>query len=162
MQIGQNSYVPVPVPVPNTVMGAVSRVGRGSYQNGKKGLAWLYELATPLTVLGVVAMGVAVREYMRPCSEKLASAGQCQEKYCGNGVYQIHVDRPMHTLLKDQSLGAGLGENPPAKSLALPYAKVKSDYAREQMLSPGVKLVCDAISTPAYGDYTVEDEIMNI
>ena len=45
----------------------------------------------------------------------------------------------------DQSEGAAL-MGPPPLSLAVPYARVKSDYFTEAVQSPGVKLVAHAIA----------------
>ena len=63
-----------------------------------------------------------------------------KEKYCT----EIFVDAPMNTLLKDQSLRTGLGTGK-VRGIGEVYHKTKADLAREQVLSPGVRLVAAQI-----------------
>ena len=59
---------------------------------------------------------------------------------------QMIVDRPLNTLLKDQSMGAGLSLPVKNATLKVPYMKTKSDYYQEAMHHPGVRLVAfDAV-----------------
>lgn len=76
------------------------------------------------------------REMQRPKVRNVGAA-VCQSKYCT----QIHVDNPQNTELKDQSLSMGLGAPTNQPGMATVYAKVQSDYVREQVNSPGVQLV---------------------
>ena len=69
----------------------------------------------------------------------------CDEKYCPPAHYQTWIDRPMNTLLTDQSHGAGLALGPPQVSLATPYYTTKAAYRKGVMQSPGVHLVAGKI-----------------
>lgn len=89
--------------------------------------------------------GLAYHEMKKTAAQKTQSPMGCDEKYCPPGAYVTHVDRPMNTLLKDQSMGAGLRTPPPSVSLATPYMKTKSDYYREAVESPGVRLVAHRV-----------------
>lgn len=91
------------------------------------------------------AVVYAARQLMKPSSAKLVQQTTCDEKYCAP-AYITHVDRPLNTLLKDQSLGAGLSTGPENPTLQTPYAKTKSDYYREAVMSPGVRLVAHAVA----------------
>lgn len=67
----------------------------------------------------------------------------CPAKYCG--PVNMFMDSAFNTMLKDQSLGAGLTA---LKTLPMPtdvYAKLQDDFAREQLTSPGVNLVAHAV-----------------
>lgn len=66
---------------------------------------------------------------------------KCQEQFCN----LIHVDTPKNTLLKDQSMGQGLGY-PRRTGFKTVYDKVKTDYQREQLASPGVRLVAHTVA----------------
>ena len=96
-------------------------------------------------VVALLAAAMMYREWMKPTAVKLEEKRTCDEKYCPPH-FQTHVDRPLNTLLKDQSLGAGLSLPLPTASLAIPYAKTKSDYYQEAMASPGVRLVAHAVA----------------
>jgi len=87
----------------------------------------------------VAGLAFAAWQMRRP---KLPSRAKCQEKYC----HQTHVDKPMNTLLKDQSEGAGLTLPPKSLSLQTPYEATKRDYLREAVMSPGVRLVAHAVA----------------
>lgn len=101
-------------------------------------------LSMPSVMLAIAA---AVFLYSQPTKAKqLAkkSAGSCQSAYCG--AVEMFVDKPMNTLLKDQSLGAGLRR---PQSLPMPanvYSKLQSDFMREQLASPGVNLVAHTVA----------------
>lgn len=69
----------------------------------------------------------------------------CQEKYCPPRNHITFVDRPDKTLMKDQSLGAGLANPPQGVTLATPYEVTKKSYLQEALTSPGVKLVCHKV-----------------
>ena len=90
----------------------------------------------------LVAAVLAVREMMKPASAKLAaqSAGTCQAKYCS----EIFTDAPKHTLLTDQSMGAGLGTTV-MTTLAQIKQRQQTEFAKEQMQSPGVRLVAGRV-----------------
>lgn len=101
-----------------------------------------------LTMRRVVLLAAAVLLYRRMNRRPVVRNQKpetCDEKYCPPSAYETHVDRPMNTLLKDQSLGAGLSLPVPA-SLRVPYRKTKSDYYVEAMRSPGVRLVAHAVA----------------
>jgi len=68
---------------------------------------------------------------------------ECQSKYC---TTEMWVDKPMNTLLKDQSLGVGLGRPAYLPGPQTVEMKVQSDYIRAMMQSPGVGLVAHAIA----------------
>ena len=61
---------------------------------------------------------------------------QCQEKYCAP-MYQIQVDKPVNTVLRNDALGG--------PTLKGTYQYVKSQYQREASESPGVNLVAHTI-----------------
>ena len=94
-------------------------------------------------VVALLAAAMMYREWMKPTAVKLEEKMTCDEKYCPP-TFQIHVDKPVNTLLKDQSEGAALS-GPTPLSLAIPYARVKSDYFNEALHSPGVKLVAHTV-----------------
>ena len=60
----------------------------------------------------------------------------CTEKYCPP-MYQIQVDRPVNTVLRDDSVGG--------PTLKDAYEYTKSQYLREAKEHPGVKLVAHAV-----------------
>ena len=75
---------------------------------------------------------------------------KCQEKYCAPH-YQIHVDKPVHTLLRDDSLQIGLtAENRvpriDTQSLGQVYNSTKAQYFKEAHEHPGVRLVAHTVS----------------
>jgi hypothetical protein len=97
-----------------------------------------------IVVLGAAAL--AYREMSKTAAQKAPGKKMgCDEKYCPPAAYQIHVDRAVNTLLKDQSLGAGLRVPPNGVNLAMPYAKTKNDYFKEAAENPGVRLVAHAV-----------------
>lgn len=94
----------------------------------------------------LAALVYAVNHLRKPSSQRVTEAPTvCDEKYCAP-TFITHVDRPLNTLLKDQSMGAGLKVGPPNPTLQMPYAKTKSDYYREAVMSPGVRLVAHAVA----------------
>ncbi len=98
----------------------------------------------PLTAL---AAAVAMVLYASPTkTKKLAkeSAGSCQSRYCR--PVNMFVDKPLNTLLKDQSLGCGLQRPPTLPGSWAIYHKIKTDLQREQLLSPGVNRVAHAVA----------------
>ena len=90
-----------------------------------------------LALMGAAAY--AILQMRKPSVLKYVE--ECNEKYC----HQTHVDRPLNTLLKDQSAGAGLTVPPKSLSLRTPYEVTKNDYVREARESPGVRLVAHAV-----------------
>ena len=94
-----------------------------------------------------VAMAIGAYLLTKPTTQRLVETGGaevCQSRYCG--PREMFVDIPMNTLLKDQSLGTGLSR---PRSLPGPtevFAKIQNDLAREQLLSPGVRLVAHAVA----------------
>lgn len=94
--------------------------------------------------VSMVVAAIMIREYMKPESVRVANADECQSTYCPQNT-EVWIDRAMNTLLKDQSMGAGLGMGRPV-TLQLPAQKVKSDYYREQVASPGVQLVAHTVA----------------
>ncbi len=98
----------------------------------------------PMVAL-VLAAAAVMYGYPTPTKTVMKeSAGSCQTKYCQ--AAEMFVDRPLNTLLKDQSLGVGLQrpKNLPGPSAV--YSKIKTDLQREQLLSPGVKLVAHTVA----------------
>ena len=119
------------------------QIPRSAFVPGQAGLpAATREFVNLPRLLSAAAILFALRAYLTPASKRLAEEGAkaCQGKYC----QQIHVDRPRNTLLKDQSLGAGMG----VATGTIPdvRSKVKSDYYREQLMSPGVQLVAHKVA----------------
>ena len=113
--------------------------------NGAQGLAaGVREWTSLPKVAAILAVLALMREMTRPASTRLASAKECQEKYCPTNV-EVWVDSAMNTLLKDQSLGAGLSLGG-ATSLREPLEQVKGDYYAEQVSHPGVRLVAHAVA----------------
>ena len=97
------------------------------------------------TIACLTAAALLWREASKTAASKVVESKMtCDEKYCPP-TFQIHVDKPVNTLLKDQSEGAALS-GPTPLSLAIPYARVKSDYYNEAVQSPGVKLVAHAVA----------------
>lgn len=109
--------------------------------------------ATPLTVarewasvpkaLMLAALAMGVREYLKPPSKVVVNAKACQSKYCKS---EIWVDRPINTLNKDQSMGVGLSRPSQMPWVGAVGKQVKSDFAREQLMSPGVQLVARSVA----------------
>tara|TARA_B100001250_G_scaffold228159_1_gene195829 strand:+ start:3332 stop:3748 length:417 start_codon:yes stop_codon:yes gene_type:complete len=97
------------------------------------------------TIACLTAAALLWREASKTAASKVVESKMtCDEKYCPP-TFQIHVDKPVNTLLKDQSEGGALS-GPTPLSLAIPYARVKSDYYNEAVQSPGVKLVAHAVA----------------
>ena len=97
------------------------------------------------TVMLAIAAFALLYSYPTPAKVLAAKgAGVCQKVHCGTtGMF---VDRPMNTLLKDQSLGAGLLRPQTLPTPESVSGKLKSDFMREQMSSPGVNLVAHAVA----------------
>ena len=101
-----------------------------------------------LPLVATVVAGVVVYMYRPTPIKKLQATGGAQalqQKYPGAN-YMFH-DNPKNTELKDQSLGAGLGV---PKSIVMPrdvLEKLRSDFAHEQLVSPGVRLVAKAVAS---------------
>ena len=122
---------------------------QSAFVPGQRSLSNLLTVPTVLIALTMVALA------QRKEQVRKETAMRCDEKYCPP-TYQIHVDRPVNTLLKDQSGGAGLrvsgddgthSKHPPTPlwTLANAYRKTKMDYLQEQATSSGVRLVAHAI-----------------
>ena len=135
------SCVPVPVPIP---AGTFNRAYRAGTQT--LGAATKEWLSLPKLALAV-AIGSALYAWPTPAktlAKTQGGAGVPQTKYAMPGM-EMWVDRPLNTLLKDQSLGVGLGR---PKKLPIPEMvekKLQSDNVKEQMRSPGVRLVAHAV-----------------
>ena len=111
-----------------------------------------------LLIAGALMAAYTVKE----TTEKRVTMA-CDEKYCPP-TYQIHVDAPRNTLLKDQSNGAGLrlngvlaghaATNPGGRHVGLlhnatmkdVYTTTKRDYFTEAVNSAGVRLVAHAVA----------------
>lgn len=138
MQIGANSYVPVPIPVPPGMMSRGYVPGRPTFT-----AAALESISLPL-ILVAVAAGLYMTRTTPAKALSKQSAGTCQSKYCG--ATNMFVDKPLNTLLKDQSLGVGLGRPRQLPGPTTVYQKIQSDLKREQELSPGVNLVAHTVA----------------
>ena len=88
-----------------------------------------------------ILAAIVSRLYAKP---KPQPKKQCQSAYCN--ATELWVDRPMNTLLKDQSLGVGLSAPMHLPGTQRVAAKIKSDYRRETVMSPGVALVAHGIA----------------
>ena len=150
--MSQRTFLPVPVPtgVLSRLWGATESLpqsveaARRAFVPGEGSRATEWFSLPKLALL--LAGGIALRQWTRPPSKKLQKERTCDEKYCPPEAWTTHVDRPINTLLKDQSLGAGLSLPVKNATLAVPYQKTKADYYREAMMSPGVKLVAHAVA----------------
>lgn len=133
----------VPEPVRNLLKSTTSQGNAGAFVPGQGGASQWFNLPS---IALMIAAALMYREMSKTASEKAPGKKMgCDEKYCPPGAYQTHVDRPLNTLLKDQSCGAGLKLPQQMVTLATPYMKTKSDYYREAAESPGVKLVAHAV-----------------
>jgi hypothetical protein len=70
---------------------------------------------------------------------ELASSAQmpCNERWCPPDYYTIHVDKPVETVLRNDTLGGG--------TLRGTYQYVKQQYLKEAMEHPGVNLVAHTV-----------------
>jgi len=111
---------------------------------GQYSLATKAYMSMPMLALGLATAAV-IYGYPTPAKTLASqSAGACQSRYCG--PTEMFVDNPKNTLLKDQSLQAGLGQPRPLPSRAAVYQKLKYDFEREQVRSPGVALVAHQVA----------------
>ena len=97
----------------------------------------------------MLAGAVAVASYLmtRPVALKLVETGGakvCQSRYCQVGT-EMFVDSCKNTLLKDQSMGTGLQRPQKLPGPAEVQANIQNDLTREQLLSPGLRLVAHAV-----------------
>ena len=91
------------------------------------------------SMTATAAAVVIAYHWMRPTTPKevvQSSLMPCQAKYC-NGPTQIWVDSPMHTLLRDDTLGGA--------SLKGAQRYVHNQYVREAEEHPGVHLVSHSV-----------------
>ena len=148
-----NRYIPVPIPssVSNRLWGMLgassSAGGPGAYTPGQTNLvASAREWLNVPKCLMIAVVAVGVREYLKPPAVRINTAVtmKCQEKYCPP-TYQVHVDAPKNTLLKDQSSGAGLGKGSVKGGIKVPYELTKREYMRAVEQSPGVNLVAKCL-----------------
>ena len=116
-----------------------------------------------LSVPALLIAGALLAAYTVKETTEKRTAMACDEKYCPP-TYQIHVDAPRNTLLKDQSNGAGLrlngvlaghaATNPGGRhagtlhqaTMKDVYETTKRDYFKEAVNSTGVRLVAHAIA----------------
>ena len=121
------------------------RPNPGAFVPGQTGLVGAATEWINLPTIAVLAASALLyREMSKPKAQGLHQLMTCDEKYCPPS-FLTHVDRPSNTLLKDQSQGAGLSQGPGLVTLRTPYEKTKSDYHREAIMSPGVRLVAHAV-----------------
>lgn len=115
------------------------RIPQAAYVPGQAGVGAMAREWTSvprMVVLGTLLY--ALRVALTPASKRLAQqANVCQSKYCT----QIHVDKPLNTLLKDQSMEVGLRRPRNLPGAEAVRVAVKREYYREQLASPGVQLV---------------------
>ncbi len=104
----------------------------------------LESISLPRVMLAVAVATVLLTHKTPAKQAAVKSAGACQTRYCN--ATDMFVDKPMNTLLKDQSLGVGLKVTKQLPGPGMIQAKIKSDLEREQLLSPGVNLVAHAIA----------------
>ena len=115
------------------------------------GLALYFSMRTPAGVPTSVSK-IMSKDAARGVTMK------CQEKYCPPN-YQIHVDKPMNTLQRDDSLNIAMTDSvkfpDPSKqvlghglysTLEQVYDKTKSQYFKEAHEHPGVRLVAHTVS----------------
>ncbi len=105
----------------------------------------LGEMATVPNLAILAASAFIYNKMQQSPALHLRSEAACDEKYCPPEAYLTHVDRPLNTLLKDQSQGAGLSTPPEVATFQSAYQVTKKDYYQEAMASPGVRLVAHAI-----------------
>ena len=142
-------YLPVPVPIPAGTFNRAYRAGQASI-----GAATSEWLSIPrLAVLAAIAS--ALYAWPRPVKTLATTgggAGVSQTKYSAPGM-EMWIDRPLNTDLKDQSLGVGLGRPRTLPNPPLVEKKLRSDFVKEQMRAPGVRLVAHAVEGGTGGDY---------
>ena len=68
----------------------------------------------------------------------------CNSKWCD--ATNMWVDTWRRTQLMDQSGGAGMSIPKQLPTRMSVYNRIESDYARDQMTSPGVRLVAHAVA----------------
>ena len=90
------------------------------------------------TLAAFGALGLAANILFSP-SRDAARGVQltCQEKYC-QPLYQIHVDKPVNTLMRDDRASS--------KTLKAAYELSKQTYYEEAHTHPGVRLVAHTLS----------------
>lgn len=71
-----------------------------------------------------------------PTTPPYALSG-CNEQYCPPKGYLIHVDKPVNTVLRDDSQGG--------TTLSAAYQYQKNQYLKEAIEHPGVALVAHTI-----------------
>lgn len=99
-----------------------------------------YEIISlPKLGLAMIALAILYGYPTPAAAVAQKAAGVCQSKYCG--PREMFVDTPLNTLLKDQSLGAGLSILPQLPSATAVNEGIKSDLRREQQTSVGVNMM---------------------
>ena len=99
-------------------------------------VAQLLEGMTLPKLAAVLAVALTVNQLLKHPAEQLVSVEQCQTKYCS----EILVDTPTNTLTSDESNGAGLSLSVP-QNLRSVYLSQKETFVKQQMQSPGVRLI---------------------
>ena len=92
-------------------------------------------------ILAAAALGgtYLYQQNKAPTADQLTaeSLETCSSRRCPPKFFPIHVDRPMNTVLRDDTLGGD--------SLQGAYRYVKQQYAKEARESPGVNLVAHTV-----------------
>jgi hypothetical protein len=109
------------------------------------------------TLAAIGALGLAANILFSPSREAARGVQlTCQEKYC-EPLYQIHVDKPVNTLMRDDRPWVpvnqrgnpskfGLATATPALTLKAAYDLSKQRYYEEAHTHPGVRLVAHTLS----------------
>ena len=92
-------------------------------------------------ILAAAALGgtYVYQKNKTPTADQLTATSleTCSSRRCPPQFYQIHVDRPVNTVLRDDTGGGG--------TLRGTYQYVNRQYATEARESPGVKLVAHTV-----------------
>ena len=144
-----NNYMrwPIPVPIPSSWFqsAGASVGGAGAYIPGGSALSRPSEWISVPKLAALATLAVVWRATRnRNAKAKSETVLECNEKYCPP-FFQIHVDTPENTLLKDQSNGTGLSTPKTLPTMATAYERTKRDYYRESVNDPGVRLVAHSI-----------------
>ena len=149
----ENRYIPVPLPtswlsrlwtsagsVPTSVEAARRAFVPGGGASNTENM-----LSFPVVIM-LVAGAMILFHVTSPKKTMLKKEKMTvEEKYSPPTAYITHVDRAVNTLLKDQSMGAGLCLPVKHAGLDAPYKQTKTDFFNEALNHPGVRLVAHAV-----------------
>ena len=133
---------PIPVPVPFSTFGQVGGTAKS-----------LTSLVSVPRIALLMAIAAAFWGWPTATKKLVKSSGTHQGKYLVPTY--LWVDKATNTLLKDQSLEAGLGRPRTLPNIVEVHSKLNHDYTKEQLRAPGVRLVAHTVQSGA-GDELYE------